>query len=115
MEYIGGFVLIGGAVLVLICGAAILIDRIWHGRAAVENAPGWACWGAHIILAFAAMTVAYNLAYWWNVSMPARLAMCVSALVGGYFGGMWLVGTGKDPHELFEIEHGHKRKRPPPK
>ena len=97
MEILPGLAMLGGFLLVLIMGAAILVDRVRHGRAAVEDAPGWACWGAHIVIAFAAMSVAYGLALHWDMSMPVRGVISLAGLVGGYYAGIRFVGEGSDP------------------
>lgn len=97
MEYLGGFVLIGAFVLVLFMGAAVLLDRITYGRKAVQDAPGWQSWGAHIIVAFVGLAAAGGIALYFDFSVPVRGVVCMTGLVGGYFIGIWFVGHGKDP------------------
>jgi cytochrome bd-type quinol oxidase subunit 2 len=104
MDHLPGFIIIAGSVLVLLAGLAVIAVRIVHGRKAVEDWPGWACWGGHIIFALSAFIVAAWLlpnliADSWpltksELAVTAFLAMV--AMVGGYFFGVWFIGEGKD-------------------
>lgn len=107
-----GIILFGGFIVLIASGAALIVRRLIHGRAAVEDVAGWKAWGAHIICAFVFFAVAYAVMESWKFTVNLRILTGFGSLVAGYLFGMWLVGEGKDPDELRSINY-KKSKQPP--
>jgi len=117
---IPGIVFIGGFFLVIAMGVVVLVKRLVYGRGAVENMPGWACWGTHLIFAFVGLLlgayVAHRVVDWYGLEGRAAVAvmlLIVPFMIGGYFTGVFLVGEGKDPDELRRIEFEKRNKDSP--